>query len=436
MYHSFPKDEQSRPLPVDAAQQPTGPGEPARPEAATPPLSRRAKGGLVALIAGAAALAVVQIAGGDDAKADAPPPPTVTVAAPLTQQVVEWDDYTGRFEASQAVEIRPRVSGQLVGIHFRDGEVVRRGQLLFTIDPRPYVAALAEARGRLAAAQAALALARSEHARAASLIDDEAVSREEVESLAAAARTAEAQLAAAQAVVRQRELDVEFTRVRAPISGRISDRRIDRGNLVAANETVLTSLLSLDPIHFTFDGSEALYLRAQRERQAGRTPATEVEIRLQDEAGYAWRGRIDFTDNAIDPGAGTIRARAVVDNPDYFLAPGMFGNMRLAQSGPRDALLVPDAAVQTDQARKIVLAVERDGTVAVRPVELGARVGTLRVIRSGLRPNDRGVVEGVQYASPGSQVNVRATRIAPPAAAAPAQAAAPAPAAAQATIAS
>ncbi|WP_284734709.1 efflux RND transporter periplasmic adaptor subunit [Sphingosinicella terrae] len=432
MYHSFPKDEQSRP---QAAGSPVPPPAPVEPAAPPPRLSPRTKGGLVALLVGVAAIGTAQLVGGDDAKADAPPPPTVTVAQPLAQQVVEYDDYTGRFEASEAVEIRPRVSGQLVGIHFRDGEVVRQGQLLFTIDSRPYAAALAEARARLAAAQSALALARSEHARAASLIDDEAVSREEVESLEAAARTAAAQLAAAQAVVRQRELDVEFTRVRAPITGRISDRRIDRGNLVAANETVLTSLLALDPIHFTFDGSEALFLRSQRERQNGAAPATEVQIRLQDEGDYAWRGRIDFTDNAIDPGAGTIRARAIVANPEYFLAPGMFGNMRLANGGPRDALLVPDAAVQTDQARKIVLAVAPDGTVAARPVEIGARIGTLRVIRSGLRPTDRIVVEGVQYAQPGSRVNVRATRIAPPAAA-PAQAAARAPAAAQATIAS
>jgi RND family efflux transporter MFP subunit len=406
MFQTFPQDQQPQPL--------TG----QEPAAALPlwrRLSKRSAGIIVVLLVGLLSVAVFQWFGGGEAQADAPPAPTVTVAQPLIRNVVEWDDYTGRFEASQAVEIRPRVSGQLVGIHFRDGDIVGRGQLLFTVDPRPFQAALAEAQARLAAARSAQALSQSEYARAARLVDDEAVSQEEVDSLRAAVRSRTAEVAAAQAVVRQRALDLEFTRVRAPIAGRVSDRRIDVGNLVAANESMLTTVLALDPIYFSFDGSEALALRAMRDRREGKPASAEVEIRLQDESAYNWRGRVDFTDNAIEDGSGTLRSRAVIANPDHFLTPGLFGNMRLAAGAPRNALLVPDAAVQTDQARKIVLVVERNGTVGVRPVELGARIGTLRSIRSGLRPTDRVIIEGVQFARPGSQVGVRRGRVALPA---------------------
>jgi RND family efflux transporter MFP subunit len=229
-------------------------------------------------------------------------------------------------------------------------------------------------------------------------------------------RAAEAGVAAAQAIVRQRALDLEFTRIRAPITGRISDRRVDVGNIVAANETALTSLLALDPIHFSFEGSEALYLKSLRDRDQGNA-GQQVEIKLQDESEYGWKGRVDFTDNALDPRSGTMRGRAVIANPDYFLAPGMFGNMRLTSGGERTALLVPDGAVRTDQARKIVFVVGADGTVAARPVEPGPLVGGLRSIRSGLSPSDRVVISGVQFAMPGAKVNARPGRIVRPAAA-------------------
>ena len=388
------------------------------------PLRRRIPrrtGGIVAILV-VLVLAYVGVRrfGVGEAQADAPPMPTITVAQPIQRSIVEWDDYSGRFEAAQSVEIKPRVSGQLQAVHFRDGEIVQAGQLLFTIDQRPFLAALNEARARAQAARTALTLAQSEFARASALIDEEAVSREEVDTRRAAAASARAQVAAADAIVQQRALDLDFTRIRAPLGGRISDRRIHPGNLVSANETMLTTINSLDPIHFVFDGSEALYLRAQRNRQANGAQPEEVEIRLQDETDYSWRGR------------------AVIANPNGFLAPGMFGNLRLASGGQRQALLVPDAAVLTDQARRIVLVVSRDGTVEARPVEVGARIGTLRSIRSGLSPTDRVVVEGVQMAQPGSKVNVRVTRVAPPAAQAQAQAtpaANPAPAASQATLA-
>ena len=347
--------------------------------------------------------------GGDKAQAGPPPIPTVGAARPIQRSIVEWDDYSGRFEASRWVEIKPRVTGQLQAVHFRDGEIVRQGQLLFTIDDRPFVAALNEARARANAARTALALARAEFARASALVDEEAISREEVDTRRAAVASAQAQVAALDAVVQQRALDVDFTRIRAPIGGRISDRRVHGGTLIAANETLLTTINALDPIHFVFDGSEGLYLRSQRNREAGSAPA--VEIRLQDESDYRWKGRVDFNDNRIAADSGTMRSRAIVANPTHFLTPGMFGNMRLASGVRRDALLVPDAAVMTDQARKIVLVV-KGGVVEARPVSVGARVGTLRTIRSGLTPADVVVIDGVQMAQPGAKVNVRQAKLA------------------------
>jgi len=364
----------------------------------------------VALPVVVAALVGARLVGGADPAPAAPVPPAVTVGLPVQADVVEWDEQVGRFEASRSVEVRPRVSGALRSIHFRDGDTVRQGQLLFTIDPRPFEAALAEARAREADALAKLALARSDLARAERLIDDEAVSREEVDSLRAAARSAEAMVAAARAQVQARALDLDFTRVRAPIAGRISDRRVDVGNLVggqAEAATLLTTIHAVDPIYFTFEASEALHLKYRR--QAG--GPTTAEVRLQDEADYRWKGRIDFTDNEVDPRAGTVRGRVVVDNPSGFLTPGLFGNMRLASATPRPALLVPDAAVRTDQARKVVLVVGDDGTVAAKPVDPGARVGDFRTIRAGLAPTDRVVVAGTQFAQPGSKVEARPTRL-------------------------
>ena len=351
----------------------------------------------------------------DPSPAAAPTAPTVTVAAPIERSVNQWDDYVGRFEASRSVEVRPRVSGAIVAVHFTDGAIVRQGQLLFTIDPRPFAAALAEARAGVATAQSELALAETNLARGRRLLETEAVSQASVDQLIAKERSARAALAAAQARVQARALDVEFTQVRAPISGRISDRRIDPGNLVSAGDaggTLLTTINALDPIYFTFDVPESLFLKSSRQRQGGEAGQV-TEIRLQDEADYNWRGRLDFTDNGINKNSGTVRARAIVPNPNYFLAPGMFGNMRLADGGTTTALLIPDAAIRTDQARKIVLTVGKDGTVAAKPVETGPLVADLRVIRSGLAKTDRVVVQGVQFAMPGSKVNIRVTQIRP-----------------------
>ncbi|PKP93734.1 MAG: efflux transporter periplasmic adaptor subunit [Alphaproteobacteria bacterium HGW-Alphaproteobacteria-16] len=370
----------------------------------------------------------------------APPPPTVTVATPLARDLIQWDDYVGRFEASKSVEVRPRVSGAVTAVHFTDGAIVQQGQLLFTIDQRPFVAALNEARAGVAQAQSDLALAEADLARASRLLAEDAVAQSDYDRLAARVRAVRASLAAAQARVAARALDVQFTQVRAPITGRISDRRVDAGNLVstadAAGGTLLTTINALDPIYFTFDSSEALFLKAQRERQKGGDATQRVEIKLQDEGSYSRTGRVDFTDNGVSNQSGTIRARAVVPNPDYFLTPGMFGNMRLTGGAPERALLVPDAAVRTDQARKIVYVVGKDGVVAAKQVTPGPRIGGLRTIRAGLAPTDKVVIQGLQMVQPGAQVTERKGRIDAPGSA-DAQPVAPPnePAASQATLA-
>lgn len=346
-----------------------------------------------------------------EAQAAATPLVTVGVSAPLTRAVTQWDDYVGRFAPSQTVEICPRVSGSVTAIHFRDGDYVKAGQLLFTIDQRPFLAALAEAKASTASARSALLLAQNDYSRVQRLTGDEAVSASEVDSLRSRLQAAQAALAGAQARERQRALDMEFTQVRAPISGRVSDRRVDVGNLVSAGEgagaTLLTTVNKLDPIYFNFDASEALYLKSQRDKGAGGA----VEVRLQDEADYLHKGRLDFTDNGLDPRSGTIRVRAVFDNPEMFLTPGLFGNMRLANGGKVNALLVPDEAIQSDQARKTVLVVGRDDSVAAKPVELGPVVDGLRIIRAGLAPGDRVIVSNIQAAMPGAKVATKPTAI-------------------------
>ena len=379
------------------------------------PRRRIGRLGWIVLVAAAVVLAWYLLRAGS-APAATPPPPVVTVATPLQREITQWDEHIGRFEASRSVELRPRVSGQIVAVHFLDGQFVRQGQPLFTIDPRPYRAALAEAQAGVATARSDLALARSDLDRALRLVEDDAVAKGEIDALRARVTAANAALAAAQARVRSRSLDMEFTTVRAPISGRISDRRVDPGNLVAAGDgptaTLLTTIVATDPLYFAFDGSEGLFLKSKRE---GLDRGAEVQIRLQDEADYKWKGELDFTDNGLDPNSGTIRARALVRNPDNFLTPGMFGNMRLATGGKERALLVPDTAVQTDQTRKLLLVVGKDGTVSAKEVALGPVIdGGLRVVRGGLAPGDRVVIEGTQMAMPGGKVTARAGRIDPP----------------------
>lgn len=367
--------------------------------------------------------AALSLAGCEDsAPARAAALPVVTVAQPLVRNIVDWDSYVGRFEAVQRVDLRPRVTGYLVDVHFEDGDVVEAGDLLFTIDPRPFEAALDEARGRAAAATARVENVRTELERARGLLDIQAVSKEEFEALEAAVRSAEAELAAVGAAVRAHELDVGFTRVVAPIAGRVSYRRVDVGNAVKADETVLTTIVSVDPIHFAFQGSEALYLKYKRQN-AGRNgdgsagagdAATPVRIRLQDEREPRWTGRLDFIDNSIDPGSGTIRGRAVVANPDGFLTPGMFGHMQLQASTEYPGLMLPDAAIATRGAQRIVYVVDAEGVVAAKEVELGPLNDGLRVIRSGLAATDSVIVDGQQRARPGQSVETLAGNVAFP----------------------
>ena len=368
-------------------------------------------------LAAAAASILLLVSGCSSAGESAPPPPTpqVTVAAPIVQTVVDWDDYVGRFEAIQSVQVMPRVTGYLQTVNFRDGQFVQAGQTLFTVDARPAQAQLDQARAALARAEATLVNARTELARSQTLARQQAASREEVEQRNAAVRAGVADVNAARAAVRAQQLTVGFTRVVAPISGRVSERLVDPGNSVTADQTVLTTIVSTSPIHFAFEGSEALLLKYQRQN-AGAETGTPVRIRLQDEATYSHAGTLDFVDTAIDTSAGTVRARAVVQNPDGFLRPGMFGHMRLAGSAPYRAMLIPDTAVVTDAARKVVYLVDKTGTLIARPVELGPLTGNLRVVRSGLAPGERIVIGGLQRAMPGQKVQARPGRIPPPAA--------------------
>lgn len=349
----------------------------------------------------------------DRSEAQGPPPaPEVSVATPLVEQVVDWDEFTGRFEAPQSVDVRARVGGYIQAVHFRDGQYVRKGQLLFTLDARPAQAALASARAQATQAEAQVALARSELARAESLLEIQAVSQAEVDQKRAAVQTAEAAVASARAAVRGRELDVEFTRVTAPISGRVSDRRVDAGNLVGGGSSaadVLTTIVASSPIHFVFEASEAVMLRYQRDARDG--TSAPIRIRLQDETGFRWSGTVDFSDNVVDPASGTIRLRAVVQNGDGFLKPGLFGQARVAGAAPYQALLVPDAAVATDQARRVVYVVDAENTVVARPVELGPLSDGLRVIRSGIEPTDRVIVNGQLRARPGQPVTPKVVEI-------------------------
>jgi RND family efflux transporter MFP subunit len=383
----------------------------------------------VKIVAASALMAAALYGCSSKSEAQAPPAPSVTVAAPLVQAVQDWDEFTGRFEATQSVEVRARVGGYVQGVHFRDGDYVRRGQLLFTLDPRPAQAALASARAQLSQAQAQLTLAQSELERAETLLESQAVSQAEVDTRRGALQTAQAAIAAANANVRARQLDLEFTRVTAPISGRVSDRRVDAGNLVAGGSSaadVLTTVVSSAPIHFVFDGSEAVLLKYQRQARQGAAP---IQVRLQDESAFNRAGTLDFTDNAVDTASGVIRLRAVIPNADGFLKPGMFGQARLAGSGSYEAMLVPDAAIATDQARRVVYVVAADGTVAPRAVQLGPLVDGLRVIRSGLQATDRVIINGVQrIQQPGMKVQARTGRIEPVAQEAEAPVTTPAPA--------
>ena len=353
----------------------------------------------------------VLLAGCHKKETPPPPPPTVLIAQPLRQRVVDWDDYVGRFLSIDAVDLRPRVSGYLTRVAFRDGQTVAKGQLLFVIDPRPYQAVLAQAQAQTARAVATLNNAEIEYRRAQALFEARAGSAQELEARKAAAQQARADLGAARANERQAALNVEFTRIRAPLAGRISDRRVAPGNLVTADQTVLTSIVNDNPIRFSFEASEALFLK--RARSAQRHLGDPVDIRLGDEPGYRWHGTLEFIDNALDVNAGVIRGRAVVPNPKGLLTPGLYGHMRLPGSMPYDALLVPDDAVSSDQNRQVIYTVGRDAVVREQAVQTGPLVRGLRVVRSGLKPEDQVIVGGRVRAKAGAKVTPKPGRIVP-----------------------
>ena len=337
--------------------------------------------------------------GGDSSAGQAPPTPIVTVSAPLQEEVIDWDAFTGRFEAPERVEVRARVGGYLQGVHFRDGQMVRKGQLLFTLDPRPAQAALA-------AAQAQADLARADLARAQGLLEAQAISREEFDSRKAQAQIAEATLAA-------RRLDVEFTRVTAPVSGLISQRQVDPGNVIsggASSGDVLTTIVSVSPIHFAFDASEAQLLKYQRQME--QRQGAQVQVKLQDETEYRWVGRVEFVDSLVDRDTGAVRLRATIANPNNFLKPGMFGQARMVGVDAYQALVIPETAVVTDGDRRVAYVVDGQGQIQVKALQLGPASDGLRVVRSGLAPDDRVVIGGLQRAMPGQAVQVQTGKIA------------------------
>ncbi len=348
---------------------------------------------------------------GQDAHAQGGPLP-VTVSKPLVERIVEWDEYTGRFEAAERVEIRARVSGFLDSVHFREGDIVEKGDLLFAIDPRPFVAERSAARAALARAQVRLDLAEKELARGEQLLTRRTISQEVVDERRAERDAANADIQEARANLRLAELNLEFTQVAAPFRGRVSDYRADVGSLISGGtdqSTLLTTIVSLDPILFTFTASEAEFLKyARLSREGGRDSSRDTEnpvfVRLMDETEWTRAGKMSFVDNELSEETGTIRAKAFFENPDLFLTPGVFGRLRLVGSGEYDAMLLPDTAIVSDQSNKIVLIVNRENIVEPRLVVLGPLHEGLRVIRSGITPEDSVIINGIQRARPGAEV--------------------------------
>jgi len=342
-----------------------------------------------------------------------PPPPQVTVATPLVKAVTDWDEYTGRLASVKSVEIRARVSGYLESVHFRDGAIVKKGKLLFVIDPLPYQAVLDEQQAALNQAQVRLDLTKKELTRAQRLFKSHAISEEAFDIRTKEKHEATAALRGAKALVESAKLNVQFTRVKAPITGRISRALVTEGNLVSggtAGSTLLTTIVSLDPIHFYFTADERAVLRYLRLDKAGTRPSSQdnpnpVRLQLADEQGFPHQGHMDFVDNRIDQATGTMQARAIFKNPYHVLVPGMFAQIQLLGEGPYEALMIPDEAIGADMAQRFVFVIDENNVPQRRPVVLGRVVDGLRIIRNGLNRNDRVVIKGIQRVRPGSPVN-------------------------------
>jgi len=345
----------------------------------------------------------------------APPPPAVTVAPPLMQRITEWDEFTGRFEATQSVDVRARVSGYLEKVNFADGAMVKEGDVLFVIDPRPYQTAVDRARADLNAAKARLDWATSQLDRAQALVDSSTFSAATFDERLQEKRSAEATAQQAEAALKAEQLNLDFTQVRAPISGRVSSRRVDVGNLVTGdpNATLLTTIVALNPLYFLFDMSEADFLAYQRAVERGALPSTRdnetiVEARLPDEDESEWthKGTMNFVDNRIDPGSGTIRARAILPNEDLFITPGQFGRLRIPGSNEYEAILIPDSAIVVDQSNRVVMTVDAENTVVPKVIRPGpSQPGGLRIVREGLTGDESIIINGLIRARPGAKVD-------------------------------
>ncbi|OKO78693.1 hemolysin secretion protein D [Bradyrhizobium sp. NAS80.1] len=346
-------------------------------------------------------------------QAAAPPPAPVTVAQPVKRTVTDWDEFTGRFDAVEEVQVRPRVGGFVNTVEFQDGAIVHQGDLLYVIDPRPFEAVALQADGQLSDARAKVELAKRELDRGLNLVQTSAVSEQVVDQRRQALQAAHAAETQAEGALKAAKLNIEFTHVAAPITGRVSRHLVSPGNLVQGSDngssTLLTSIVTLDPIYIYFDMDETTFIKYSKlwfegRRPSSRDTANPVQVTLAGETKPSHDGAINFLDNRLDVSTGTLRSRAVVKNTDLSILPGQFGRVRLIGSAPYEALLIPDAAVATDQSRKIVFVVKPDDTVEARTVVLGPLDDGLRVIREGLKADDRVIVNGIQRARVGAKV--------------------------------
>jgi membrane fusion protein, multidrug efflux system len=339
--------------------------------------------------------------------------PPVTVAAPVKRTITDWDEFTGRFEAVEEVQVRARVGGFVTDVEFRDGAMVKTGDLLYVIDSRPFEAVADQADGQLSDARAKAELAKRELERGLTLNQSQAVSDSIVDQRRQALQAARAAEMQAEGLLKAAQLNIEFTHVLAPITGRVSRHLVSVGNLVQGDtgaSTLLTTIVSLDPIYIYFDMDEATYLKNNRLYFEGKRPSSRetpnpVQVTLSGETKPSHDGKMDFLDNRLDLSTGTLRSRAVIPNKDLSILPGQFGRVRLIGSAPYEALLLPDTAIATDQSRKIVFVVKDDNTVEAKPVVLGPLDEGLRVIREGLTAEDRVIVDGLQRARVGAKVS-------------------------------
>jgi RND family efflux transporter MFP subunit len=427
---SQPAEDETAPLKFRRAPERAPAVEPLPPPVGAP--RRRRRGGLVLLM-----LLVVTAAAGlgyrywgfwqtTQSAPAAPPPPPVTVAKPLVKDLMEWSDFTGQFEAVESVEVRPRVSGYLESINFTDGQLVKKGDLLFVIEPRPFEIALEQAKAQLAQADAQLQLAKAQLERTSRLLQKDYATHETYDERVAQVNTQKAARDAAIAAIDQAQLNLDYTRVTAPVSGRMGRHEVSIGNLIiggtgtSSPTTLLTTIVSLDPIWLTFTVSEGDGMRYKRLVQKGeiksaRDNSINVQGQLMDEDTWTLKGTIDFVDNQYDRASGTIRVRARFPNPNLFITAGQFGRVRVPMSQKHPTLLVPDAAVVTDQSMKLLFTVAADGTVVPKPVELGQLAeGGLRIIRSGIDANDEVTINGLLRARPGQKVTPQPGTISAP----------------------